>query len=262
MIEQNNIYLGNCLDILKKIDSATIDLTVTSPPYDNLRKYKNFEFDFKAIAKELYRVTKNGGIVVWVIGDATINGSETGTSFTQALYFKEIGFNLHDTMIYQKANPIPQNHNRYEQSFEYMFVLSKGKPKTFNPLREPTKNSGKTFDWGNRKTKMDDNQCRRDRESELLEVKPTKIKKNIFTYSVGGGKTGHPAVFPEKLAEDHILSWSNEGDLVLDPFMGSGTTAKMCILNNRNYIGCEISKEYYDNSLKYIEEVKKNRKEV
>lgn len=256
MIEPNNIYLGNCLEILKKIKNNTVDLTVTSPPYDNLRKYKTFEFDFESIAKELYRITKDGGVVVWIVGDATVNGSETGTSFKQALYFKEIGFNLHDTMIYQKANPIPQNHNRYEQSFEYMFILSKGKPKTFNPLREPTKNAGKTFDWGNRKTKMDDNQCRRDRESEKLEVKPTKIKKNIFTYSVGGGKSGHPAVFPDKLAEDHILSWSNEGDLVLDPFMGSGTTAKMCILNNRNYIGCEICEEYYNNSLEYIKEIK------
>lgn len=263
MIKENTIYLGNCLDILKKIENNTIDLTITSPPYDNLRKYKTFEFDFESIAKELYRITKEGGVVVWIVGDATVNGSETGTSFNQALYFKEIGFNLHDTMIYQKANPIPQNHNRYEQSFEYMFVLSKGKPKTFNPLREPTKNAGKTFDWGNRKTKMDDNQCRRDRESEKLKVKPTKIKNNIFTYSIGGGKTGHPAVFPDKLAEDHILSWSNEGDLVLDPFMGSGTTAKMCILNNRKYIGCEICEEYYNNSLKYLEDIKKQlRKEV
>lgn len=255
--EKNKIYLGNCLTFLKEMPNDYIDLTVTSPPYDNLRKYKTFEFNFKEIAKELYRVTKPGGVVVWVVGDATINGSETGTSFSQALYFKEIGFNLHDTMIYAKENPIPQNHNRYEQSFEYMFVLSKGKPKTFNPLTEPTKNAGKTFDWGNRKTVMDDNQCRRDRKSEKIVVKDTKIRKNIFTYSVGGGKTGHPAVFPDKLAEDHILSWSNENDLVLDPFMGSGTTAKMCILNNRNYIGFEISEEYYNNSLEYLKKIKK-----
>lgn len=256
-IELNKIYLGNCLDILKNISDNFIDLTVTSPPYDNLRKYKEYEFKFNDIANELYRVTKQGGVVVWIVNDATVNGSETGTSFKQALYFKEIGFNLHDTMIYAKENPIPQNHNRYEQSFEYMFILSKGKPKTFNPLCEPTKNAGKVFEWGNRKTLMDDNQCRRDRQSEKRSVKPTKIRKNIFTYSIGGGKSGHPAVFPEKLAQDHILSWSNENDIVFDPFMGSGTTAKMCILNNRNYIGCEICEEYYEKSLIDLEKIKR-----
>ena len=132
-----------------------IDLTVTSPPYDNLRTYKGFVFDYKSMLKELYRVTKDGGVVVWVVGDATIKGSETGTSFKQALYAKDIGFNLHDTMIYEKNNPIPQNHNRYEQCFEYMFIFGKGKPKTFNPILEPTKNAGKEFNWGDRKTILD-----------------------------------------------------------------------------------------------------------
>ena len=254
----NKLHWGtNCMDCvegLKLLKDESIDLTVTSPPYDNLRKYNGYSFDFESVAKELYRVTKLGGVVVWVVGDATVKGSETGTSFKQALYFKEIGFNLHDTMIYAKENPIPQNHNRYEQSFEYMFVLSKGKPKTFNPLTEPTKNAGKTFDWGNRKTVMDDNQCRRDRKSEKIVVKDTKIRKNIFTYSVGGGKTGHPAVFPEQLANDHIISWSNEGDVVLDPFSGSGTTHKMALLNNRRFIGFEISQEYVDIERKRLED--------
>lgn len=245
-MELNKIYNIDCLDGLKELPDQCIDLTVTSPPYDNLRKYKGYSFDFENIAKELYRVTKQGGVVVWVVGDATIKGSETGTSFKQALYFKDCGFNLHDTMIYEKINPIPQNHNRYEQCFEYMFILSKGKPKTFNPIKEPTKNAGKTFNWGDRKTVMDENQCRRDRTTENITVKDSKIKKNIFSYSIGGGKTGHPAVFPEKLAEDHIISWSNEGDIVLDPFMGSGTTAKMALKNNRNFIGFEITKEYCD----------------
>ena len=234
----------DCLSFMKKLDDCCVDLTVTSPPYDNLRKYNGYYFDFENIAKELFRITKDGGVVVWVVGDSTIKGSETGTSFRQALHFMDCGFNLHDTMIYAKENPIPQNHNRYEQSFEYMFVLSKGKPKTFNPLRESTKNAGKKFNWGNRKTKLDDNQCRRDRESEELEVKPTKIKKNIFYYYVGGGKTGHPAVFPEQLAKDHIISWSNIGDVVFDPFLGSGTTAKMAIETGRKFLGCEISEEY------------------
>lgn len=238
------ILCGDCVEIMRKMDDACIDLTVTSPPYDNLRTYNGYCFDFENVAKELYRVTKDGGVVVWVVGDATIKGSETGTSFKQALFFKECGFNLHDTMIYKKTNPIPQNHNRYEQCFEYMFVFSKGRPKTFNPIKVPTKNAGKTFDWGNRKTLMDKNQCRRHRESEFVEVAPTKNKINIFEYSVGGGKTGHPAIFPEQLANDHIISWSNPNEIVFDPFMGSGTTAKMAMLNNRRFIGCEISEEY------------------
>ena len=147
-----DLKCGDCLELMKTMKDNCIDLTVTSPPYDNLRTYKGninqWNFDkFKEIAKELYRITAEGGVVVWVVGDATIKGSETGTSFKQALWFKECGFNLHDTMIYAKTNPIPQNHNRYEQCFEYMFVFSKGKPNTFNPIKEPTKNGGKTFDW-------------------------------------------------------------------------------------------------------------------
>lgn len=174
-----------------------------------------------------------------------IYNMKQGHRFLKRYFFKKCGFNLHDTMIYAKNNQIPQNHNRYEQCFEYMFVFTKGKPKTFTPILEPTKNAGKVFNWGDRKTKTDDNQCRRHRKTEEIEVKPTKIKTNIFYYSIGGCKTGHPTVFPEQLAQDHILSWSNEGDVVLDPFMGSGTT-KMALLNNRNYIGFEISKEYCD----------------
>ncbi len=244
MFDLNNIYCGDCLKLMKEIDDNIIDLTVTSPPYDNLREYKGFSLDFKKIAKELFRITKPGGVLVWVVGDATNKGTESGTSFTQALYFKEIGFNLHDTMIYAKENPIPQNHNRYEQTFEYMFVFSKGKPNTFNPIKIETKNAGKEFDWGNRKTVMDKNQCRRDRGSEKITVKPTKTKGNIWYYPVGGGKTGHPAVFPEKLAYDHIISWSNEGDLVFDPFVGSGTTCKMAKSLNRDFLGFDICEEY------------------
>lgn len=241
---------GDCLVEMKGIMDNSVDLTVTSPPYDNLRTYggaiKGWSFEnFKGVAQELYRITKVGGVVVWVVGDATIKGSETGTSFKQAIYFMECGFNLHDTMIYKKANPIPQNHNRYEQCFEYMFVFSKGKPNTFNPIRVKTKLYGKSFDWGGRKTKMDDKQCRRHRDSDIIEVSPTKIKNNIFEYSIGGGKTGHPAVFPEALAQDHILTWSNKGDIILDPFMGSGTTGKMAILNDRDFIGIELNAEYF-----------------
>lgn len=256
------IYNIDCIQFMNELINNDFDnifqLTVTSPPYDSLRSYTNdvvWNFDkFKEIADLLYRVTKPGGVVVWVVGDSTIKGSESGTSFKQALYFKEIGFNLHDTMIYEKSNPIPQNHNRYEQCFEYMFVFSKGKPNVFNPIRIPTLNAGKEMDWGNRKTVMDKHQCRRHRESEKLITNPTKIHKNIFTYSIGGGKTGHPAVFPYQLAEDHILSWSNENDFVFDPFLGSGTTGLAALKNHRKFIGTEISEEYFNIAKKRIEE--------
>ncbi|HFA49981.1 MAG TPA: site-specific DNA-methyltransferase, partial [Bacteroidetes bacterium] len=132
----NKISEGNCVEVMKKFASNSIDLTLTSPPYDNLRSYKGYVFPFEDIAKELFRVTKEGGVVVWVVGDATIKGSETGTSFEKALFFKDVGFNLHDTMIFQKTNPIPQIYRkRYSNIFEYMFVFSKGPVKTHNPIK-------------------------------------------------------------------------------------------------------------------------------
>lgn len=242
-MEINKIYNENCLETMAKMPDCFVDLTVTSPPYDNLRTYNGYSFPFEDIAKELYRVTKQGGVVVWVVGDATIDGSETGTSFKQALYFKDIGFNLHDTMIYRKVNPIPLTHNRYEQGFEYMFVLTKGRPKAFNPILVDVKTPNKKYKWKSKEV----GSAKRDR-TEITFSKNKKIKLNIFEYALTGNRDAgkHPAPFPEKLAEDHIKSWSNEGDIVYDPFMGSGTTAKMSILNNRNWIGSEISKEYCD----------------
>jgi len=251
LLEINKIYNMDCVEGMKLLPNECIDLTVTSPPYDNLRIYngniKQWSFEkFQAIAKELYRVTKQGGVVVWVVGDATVKGSETGTSFRQALHFKEIGFNLHDTMIYHKNNPTPMKGNRYQQSFEYMFILSKGKVDTFHPLTTLKKY------MENRKNKQYNKKV--NGEQTVREYKATSTErtiKNIWTYNVGLHHTSsdreafkHPAIFPEQLAEDHILTWSNERDIVLDPFMGSGTTAKMALLNNRNYIGFEISKEY------------------
>jgi len=233
----NKVICGDCLDVMKDIPDNSIDLTVTSPPYDNLRTYNGYTFDFEGIAKELYRITKDGGVVVWVVGDATINGSETGTSFKQALYFKEIGFNLHDTMIYAKQNPVPYHHNRYNPQFEYMFILSKGVPKTFNPIQEKTKG----FKTG--KYRYPDGSLK---VANTPIIKETKMLNNIWYYVVGGKGNNHPASFPEKLAEDHIISWSNEGDTILDPMAGSGTTLKMAKKNNRNYIGIEISPEYID----------------
>ncbi|MBP8994756.1 MAG: site-specific DNA-methyltransferase [Bacteroidales bacterium] len=247
---------------MRQMPDRCIDLTVTSPPYDNLRTYNGFSFDFENVAKELYRITKDGGVVVWVVGDATVKGSETGTSFKQALYFKEIGFNLHDTMIYQKNNPMPLNHNRYEQKFEYMFILSKGKPKAFNPIKEMCKTAGQQYDYSKRKsaTSEEVNSAGRTRE-EVVTTKNTKIKGNIWGYTVGINQStkdkmafNHPAVFPEQLAEDHILSWSNPGDIVFDPFLGSGTTAKMAYLNGRNYCGIDISEEYCEIARKRVEQ--------
>ena len=258
MLELNRIYNMDCVEGMKLLPNECIDLTVTSPPYDNLRKYKGFEWDFEGVANELYRVTKKGGIVVWVVGDATINGSETGTSFKQALYFKEIGFRLHDTMIFAKRNPIPLTHNRYEQCFEYMFVFSKGKPKTFNPIMIPCATAGSRIH--RRNTGRVEEAATRNRD-EVTVTKMMKQKGNIWEYLVGSkkGETGnHPAPFPEELAQDHIISWSNEGDLVLDPFMGSGTTAKMAKLNNRNYIGFELSEEYCKIAEKRISEATSN----
>ncbi len=265
MIELNKIYNENCLETMKRMEDNFVDLTVTSPPYDNLRTYTgeaewNFEV-FKEIAKELYRVTKFGGVVVWVVGDATIKGSESGTSFKQALYFKEIGFDLFDTMIYAKPpRGAVGNNKTYWQTFEYMFVLSKGKPKTINLI----------IDRKNKESREGDNGTKRIENGELLKVKRGGYSEygrrtNIWEYGTGKGQSTkdniafeHPAIFPEQLANDHIISWSNEGDLVYDPFMGSGTTAKMSILNNRNWVGSEISSEY----CKIIEErVKKAREE-
>lgn len=243
----NEIICGDCLDVMSGFPDECIDLTVTSPPYDNLRKYQGYTFDFEGIAHELYRITNPGGVVVWVVGDATINGSETGTSFRQALYFKdEVGFNLHDTMIYSAEKP-PLTHNRYEQKFEYMFVLSKDKPKTFNPILIACKHAGSSTTTSTFRHTGEETQP----AHKQGKVKTHKIKGNIWDYVVGYMKTTtdimshqHPAIFPEQLAQDHILSWSNPGDIVLDPMVGSGTTCKMAALSNRNYIGIDISEEY------------------
>jgi site-specific DNA-methyltransferase (adenine-specific) len=230
---------GDCREVLGTLADNSIDLTVTSPPYDNLRTYNGFTFDFEGIARELYRVTKPGGVVVWVVGDATVKGSETGTSFRQALYFRDVcGFNLHDTMIWQKPNAMPQvDKSRFCQSFEYMFVLSKGKPKCANPRKTATRHSGKSW------TRTDNNEQSICGDGKHV-IGAERIAFNIVSVAVGGANFGHPAVFPEPIARDHILSWSNEGDTVLDPFLGSGTTGKMALQHGRKFVGIEISPEY------------------
>ncbi len=265
-MEINKIYNEDCLDTMARMPDGFVDLTVTSPPYDNLRTYNGNisqwnEQKWKDVIKELYRITKDGGVVVWVVGDATIKGSETGTSFKQALWAMECDFRLHDTMVYASKKP-PLTHNRYEQEFEYMFIWSKGRPKTFNPIKIPTIWGGSRSDRPKSvKGSRAENCAIRSRDSEARYVKDTKIKGNIWEYKTGGGHSSkdsvafnHPAIFPEKLAEDHILSWSNENDIIFDPFMGSGTTAKMAIINKRNWIGSEISQEYCEIAEKRINE--------
>ena len=248
-MEINKIYNESNLDTMARMPDNFIDLTVTSPPYDNLRTYNGYCFDFENVAKELFRVTKQGGVVVWVVSDATINGSETGTSFKQAFYFMQCGFNLHDTMIFRKKNPIPQIYRkRYNNEFEYMFVFSKGVVKTHNPLMIDCLHAGLELNGTTYKNYSKNEQTR---EKMANPVKAQKIKGNIWEYVVGTKQEdqeakGHSAIFPEQLANDHILSWSNEGDLVYDPFMGSGTTAKMAHIYNRNWIGSEISSEYVE----------------
>lgn len=222
-----------------------LDFVITSPPYDNLRNYNGYKFEFEKIARELKRVLTKGGVMIWIVGDKTARGSETVTSFKQALHFKEIGLSLHDTMIYYKNNPMPTAGKRYHQHFEYMFAISKGSPKTFNPIKEETKYKG----LANMKNRGENGNL------EYKKVERTNEKKvgNVFFYSIGGGISTkdkiaykHPAIFPERLVYDQLVTWTNEYDIVYDPFIGSGTTAKVSILNNRRWLGSEISKEYVD----------------
>ena len=247
MLEINKIYNINCINGLNQLNDNSVQLTVTSPPYDNLRTYGNvtdWNFDvFKTIANELYRVTQDGGVVVWIVGDATINGSETGSSFKQALYFMEVGFKLHDTMIYEKnssAFPAKRGSKRYTQ------IFTKGKIRNdINLLCDkPNKWAGYT-NWGKNTQYNKNGELRQ--TTNIKPITEFSMRNNIWKYSVGfNGKTGHPAVFPQQLATDHILSWSNEGDLVLDPFIGSGTTALSAIRTNRNFIGFEINEDYFN----------------
>lgn len=245
----NRIVQGDCLDVMRQIEGGCIDMVLTSPPYDNLRNYKGYLFPFEAIARELYRVIKDGGVVVWVVGDATLDGSETGTSFSQALYFKSIGFRLHDTMIFKKRNPIPQIYRkRYNNEFEFMFVFSKGQVLTHNPILVDCAHAGLELPGTTYK-----NYSKYDQKRVKLAkpVKDKKIKGNIWEYVVGKNledqeAKGHPAPFPCELARDHIFSWSNAGEIVLDPLCGSGTTCKAAQQLGRSFIGIDISQEYCD----------------
>ena len=246
-----NLMLGDCFERMKEIPDGSVDLTVTSPPYDNLRNYNNSlewgEHVWKPVLQELFRVTKKGGVVVWIVGDATIKGSETGTSFKQALHAMECGFNLHDTMIWNKPTFTATGalRVRYAQVFEYMFIFSKGKPKSFNPIKDRVNKS-----FGSKKHS---NVRQADGSMKPTTSIGKPIAKNGQRFNVWDMNTElssknrfHPAMFPEHLANDHIISWSNEGDVVLDCFMGSGTTGKMALLNNRKFIGIEKDAGYFE----------------
>ena len=257
-----DLYYGSCIDFMDAMikNGMTIDMVMTSPPYDDIKNYNNtnsWDFDlFKQVADRLYKIIAPGGVIIWVVADKTDKGSESGTSFKQALYFKEIGFNIHDTMIYRKLNYVPLTHNRYEQEWEYMFCFSKGKPKTFNPIKIPCKWAG-TETWGKSSFyKTDSDELT---QTEKKTINETKIKGNIFEYHTGSTteskKYKHPAMFPLDLVKDQISSWSNENDIVFDPFMGAGTTGVACKLLNRNFIGCEIVEKYFNMSKERIENV-------
>ena len=266
----NNCKLkqGDCLELMKQLPSGCIDLTVTSPPYDNLRTYNGnidqWSFEkFQNIAKELYRVTADGGVVVWIVADATIKGSETGTSFRQALWFKDCGFNLHDTMIWAKPCVTFPEFNRYYSTFEYMFVFSKGKPKTVNLIADRKNIYGNTNVSGTERQKDGTTiPMSANRKNIKRKVKEFGVRFNVWnmdSVKSNNERTGHPAQFPEALVRDHIISWSNPGDVVLDPFMGSGTTGKVAIEMGRGFYGFELDQEYFSIARERIDAAAKER---
>ena len=255
-MELNKVYLGDSEALLKKLPDDYVDLVVTSPPYDNLRKYNgigdtwNHE-KFKKIANELERVLKPGGIIVWNVNDKTEGGSETGTSFRQALYFMdECGLRLNDTMIWLKSNPMPQvKQPRYNQVFEYMFVFSKGAPKTFNPIMVPCKCAGQDYDSTCKNMGGESG-----RTKKHFKINKEKVDDNVWKFAIAQNHSPNPAVYPLELPKRHILSWTNEGDIILDPFIGSGTTAFAAMELGRNFIGFEMNEEYFNWANEKIEE--------
>lgn len=242
----NNIHNMDAAELLRLIPAGYVDLIVTSPPYDNLRTYNGYSWDFERIARESYRVLKPGGVLVWVVGDTTRVGCESLTSMRQALYFVDrISFSMNDTMIYHRQGRFPETF-RYWQDFEYMFVLVKGKPRVFNALKERARYGGKKVST----ERQQDGSLKRPKT--IRQTGDTKSLSNIWYISRGmmdqddDLRYEHPAAFPELIAERHILTWSNPGDIVLDFFGGSGTTAKMARKNNRQWITGDISREYCD----------------
>ena len=249
------IINDDCSVALKSIATESIDMVLTSPPYDDLRRYNGFNFNegvFRTVAKELARVLKQGGVLVWVVSDAIQNGTITLTAEKQFIYFVErCKLNLHAPMIFVKQNPMPSNFRRPMRSWEYMYAFSKGNPKTYHEISVATKYAGCKTEYGKRNGC--ENAAIHKRDSDIRVIKPTKPHTDVFTYAVGGTRTGHPAVFPEQLAIDQIGMWTNEYDVVLDPFSGASTTGIACKQLNRNYIGIEISTQYANVAKQRIE---------
>lgn len=241
------ILCGDAVEQLRTLEDASIPLVVTSPPYDDLRRYGGYQLDFNDLAKQLYRVLVPGGVLCWNVGDSVVDGSETLTSFRQALYFVDtVGFRMHDTMIYEKVNFGQPSHNRYHQLFEYVFILSKGKPRTFNPIKDKANAWAGTGTFG--KNTM------RESNGEMGERTRNIIADFGMRGNVWRGKTRgqeelceslpHPAMMPKWLARDLILSWSNPGDMVCDPMAGSGTVGVAAIENGRSAILIDCNPEY------------------
>ena len=259
MLETNKTYHINCIAGMEKLDDECIDLVVTSPPYDQLRTYNDsskWSMDvFYSVAAQLNRVLKPGGVIMWNVNDATVDGSETGSSFRQALHFKDVcGLRLHDTMIYEKtgiAFASGAKSVRYSQAFEYCFILSKGKPKTVNIIMDKPNKWAGTTSWGKARSRKKTGELDI-REHKTNPIKEFGARNNIWRIKNCGGfgqsnkeSYKHPATMPEELARGHIQTWTNEGDLVLDPFMGSGTTAQVSLEEKRHFIGFEIDDTYY-----------------
>ena len=244
----DTIVCGDNCEVMRTLPSESIDLVVTSPPYDDLRTYGGHDWDFYGVAWNLKRLLKPGGVIVWNVNDETKDGDETGTSFQQALHFKSIGLRLHDTMIWDKGcfTGVGSTTVRYGPSTEFMFVFSKGKPKAFNPLKDrPSAVPGR--DNRAASVREIDGSVRR-QESLGRSIGEHGIRFNVWREfpEMSNANRFHPGQMPEALARDHILSWSNEGDIVLDPFSGSGTTAKMAKHNGRRFIGIEVNPEYVE----------------
>ena len=245
----DEIICGDNVAVMKTFPDACIDLVVTSPPYDDLRTYGGHSWDFEGVAAQLTRVIKPGGVIVWVVADATVNGSETGTSMRQALRFMELGMRLHDTMIWEKTgNGCIGSQLCYSQQSEFMFVLSKQVAKTVNLIKDRENAIKSGIVTVNQNLKPDGTFNRR-----KIERKPFGVRSNIWRIEPQRDVT-HPAAFPEALAGDHIKSWSNEGDIVLDPFNGSGTTCKSAKILQRRWIGIDVNEDYCAIARKRLEQ--------
>jgi len=239
------LHQQDCVEWMLTQPHESIDCVLTSPPYDNIRSYNGYTFDFESTATELVRLLAPGGVIIWNVADATQGGSETGTSMRQALYFMSLGLRLHDTQIYVKRNPMPTNvqTRRYHQAWEYMFVFSKGTPAVFNPIQVDAKYTG------NARMKYRGTDGTIEYKTTIRNVK-TKLR-NVFEYTIGGGHTtknkqlsSHPALMPEQLALDQLTTWADTHSVIYDPFAGAGTTLWAAQQLGFSSVGTEIDSDY------------------